>query len=244
MSDQDKTEEGMLGDAMHIRKPKPLHGVRELLTEVGVIVIGILIALALEQSIEALHRHESVTAARKQIRDELAGNAWRLWEQEHSKGCVDARLDDIERILSEALSSGKIAKRLVVGRPWHHIWEAARWTSVTQAGVAAYLPEDDSAAYSNIYSLFANLTVDSVQEQQSWANLQSLRYVSEIDRPEALVYLREVDKIRLYRVEMHNLAGILQRAYKPLHLDLSGGPQKYDVKIQPPTVCTPFTGVA
>jgi hypothetical protein len=227
------------GDTMHIHKPKPLHGLRELLTEVGVIVIGIVIALALEQSIEALHRHESISEARNQIRDELAGNAWRLWEQEHSEACVNTRLNALEHTLTETLHSGHAAQPLIVGRPWHHIWQMTRWTSATQAGVVAYMPEEESAAYSNLYSLFQNLAVDSNEEQQSWATLQSLRFAPDMDKSEALFYLRELDKIRLYRVEMHNLAGIIQRAYKPLHLDLSGGAQKYDVRTEPPTVCAP-----
>ncbi len=229
------------GDAMHIHKPKPLHGLRELLTEVGVIVIGIVIALALEQAVEAFHRHDSAAEARRQIREELSGNAWRLWEQERTQTCVDARLGELERMLSESLRSGHIEPGVTVGRPWHHIWESARWTSITQAGVVAYFPEEESAGYSNIYSLFANLTVDSIKEQESWANLQSLRYLTAIDKSDALFYLREVEKIRLDRVEMHNLAVILRRAYQPLHLDLRGGPQKYDVKVQPPTVCAPLT---
>ena len=33
---------------MEIHKPKPVHNWRELLTEIGVVVIGILIALSLE----------------------------------------------------------------------------------------------------------------------------------------------------------------------------------------------------
>jgi hypothetical protein len=238
--DDDAAPAAEPGDAMHIHKPKALHGVRELLTEIGVIVIGIVIALALEQAVEAVHRHDSAAEARKQVRDELSGNVWRLWEQEHTQACVDSRLNELEHILSGALKSGHIEPGLTVGRPWHHNWESARWTSITQAGFAAYLPEEESAAYSNLYSLFSNLAADGAKEQDAWANLQSLRYLTEVDKSDALFYLREVEKIRLARLEMHNLAVILQRAYQPLHLDLSGGPQKYDVRVQPPTVCAPL----
>jgi hypothetical protein len=38
------------GNDMHIHKPKPLHGIREFLSEIGVIVVGVLIALGLEQA--------------------------------------------------------------------------------------------------------------------------------------------------------------------------------------------------
>src|SRR3954462_4763459 len=52
---------------MHFHLPKPLHGWREFAGEVGIIVIGVLIALAAEQLIETLHWREKVTVAKKSI---------------------------------------------------------------------------------------------------------------------------------------------------------------------------------
>ena len=43
---------------MHIHLPKPLHGWREFLGEVGIIVIGVLIALGAEQVIEDIRWQE------------------------------------------------------------------------------------------------------------------------------------------------------------------------------------------
>jgi hypothetical protein len=48
---------------MHIHLPKPLHGWREFVGEVGIIVIGVLIALGAEQAIEALHHRSQVHEA-------------------------------------------------------------------------------------------------------------------------------------------------------------------------------------
>jgi hypothetical protein len=42
-------------DTMHVHKPKPVHGWRELALEIGTIICGIVIALGLEQVIEARH---------------------------------------------------------------------------------------------------------------------------------------------------------------------------------------------
>jgi len=42
---------------MEFHKPKPVHSWREFLTEVGTIVLGILIALSLEQMVETWHEH-------------------------------------------------------------------------------------------------------------------------------------------------------------------------------------------
>src|SRR5437868_4407797 len=60
---------------MEIHKPKPFHGWRELAKEVGVITIGIAIALGGEQLIDRLHRHAEVAEARQAMRSEIAANA-------------------------------------------------------------------------------------------------------------------------------------------------------------------------
>ena len=52
---------------MEIHKPKPVHSWRELLTEIGVVVIGVAIALAAEQAVEWLHWQHRVADARAAI---------------------------------------------------------------------------------------------------------------------------------------------------------------------------------
>ncbi len=45
---------------MHIHLPKPLHGWRQFVGEVGIIVIGVLIALGAEQMVESLRWQQKV----------------------------------------------------------------------------------------------------------------------------------------------------------------------------------------
>lgn len=50
---------------MHFRLPKPLHGWRTFVGEVGIIVLGVLIALGAEQAAQTAHqRHEGEQANR------------------------------------------------------------------------------------------------------------------------------------------------------------------------------------
>ena len=56
---------------MHVHLPKPLHGWRAFSGEVGIIVVGVLVALAAEQAVEDWRWHEKVAAATKSIDFEL-----------------------------------------------------------------------------------------------------------------------------------------------------------------------------
>jgi len=59
---------------MDIHKPKPVHSWREFLSEIAVIVCGILIALAGEQVVEAFHWRHEVEAQREALRSEARDN--------------------------------------------------------------------------------------------------------------------------------------------------------------------------
>ena len=60
---------------MDIHKPKPWHGLREFLKEYGIIVLGVLTALALEQAVEAVRVQREVIETREAIHAEIARNA-------------------------------------------------------------------------------------------------------------------------------------------------------------------------
>jgi hypothetical protein len=72
---------------MHFHLPKPLHGWREFAGEVGIIVIGVLIALGAEQLVEAAHRQREGVQAESTIRDEIELNLGRLQSRRAIYSC-------------------------------------------------------------------------------------------------------------------------------------------------------------
>jgi hypothetical protein len=54
---------------MHFHLPKPLHGWRAFAGEVGIIVIGVLIALSAEQFAEYLHNRAQVRHGEEALTD-------------------------------------------------------------------------------------------------------------------------------------------------------------------------------
>ncbi len=59
---------------MHFHLPKPLHGWREFVGEVGIIVVGVLIALGAEQAVEAIHHRSQVHEMTDKLRAESIEN--------------------------------------------------------------------------------------------------------------------------------------------------------------------------
>jgi type II secretory pathway pseudopilin PulG len=59
---------------MHVHLPKPLHGWRAFVGEVGIIVLGVLIALGAEQLVEAVHWRQETQIAREALNAEASGN--------------------------------------------------------------------------------------------------------------------------------------------------------------------------
>src|SRR5579872_3806991 len=102
--------EGKEGDAgVEIHKPKAVHNWRELLTEIGVIVIGVLLALGAEQTVEALHWQAKVRdvqdAMRQELRDDDGPQAYL---RVAVRTCLVQQLDAIQR----AIEAGRPRKEI------------------------------------------------------------------------------------------------------------------------------------
>ena len=57
---------------MHFHLPKPLHGWRVFVGEVGIIVMGVLIALGTQQMVEEFHWREEVRLTEEALTNEIA----------------------------------------------------------------------------------------------------------------------------------------------------------------------------
>src|SRR3954469_20288622 len=83
------------GAQMHIHLPKPLHGWRQFVGEVGIIVIGVLIALGAEQIVETLHWRAETRATRDALFSEISDNLSAAKFRAMQEPCVERRLNEI-----------------------------------------------------------------------------------------------------------------------------------------------------
>lgn len=144
--------------SVDIHKPKPVHGWRELASEIGVITIGILIALAGEQIVEALHWREKVADAHIALRRELADNYQDAAERIAQTPCIDAQLDALK---SRVLRSGATLDPApeydtplgpAVLRHPSREWDSTTWQSVITEQVSSRLGGHERERYSSFYN--------------------------------------------------------------------------------------------
>jgi hypothetical protein len=73
---------------MHFHLPKPLHGWRAFAGEVGIIVVGVLIALAAEQMVGWIHERDDM----REIRNSLLAR-WSLhWKFPRRRSASNAKM--------------------------------------------------------------------------------------------------------------------------------------------------------
>ena len=141
---------------MHFHLPKPLHGWRELFGEIGIIVVGVLIALSAEQFVELMSWRRHVQEARHDLQTELETDLAAAHERVEFGPCVSRRMDQIDQVIDDPpahpwkLLPGHIVVPI-------RLWSSAEWESAMATGAVAHMSSDERARYAQIYSLMTGL---------------------------------------------------------------------------------------
>jgi hypothetical protein len=164
---------------MHFHLPKPLHGWREFAGEVGIIVLGVLIALAAEQVVAWLHWRRQIADARQAIDREVAYNVGAIAKREQEAPCIDRRLQEIRMLLS-ANGSSHLRPRQPLGQPQLFRPRTNVWQAALSGQVAGHMPLATRVGYAELYDGFQWYAQKAADETDAWSVL------GELDDPGAL----------------------------------------------------------
>jgi hypothetical protein len=160
--------------SVEIHKPKPVHSWRELLTEIGVVVIGVSIALAAEQTVEWLHWRTQVAEARAVLATEMAQNVrtaiWRM----RTANCVEHRLDELAAIVDTAAKTGSLPPVGDIGTSQRAYWFFNTWDSVVASQTATHFPRQQLADITFVYTVIAGQGARGVDEAAAWQSLYAM----------------------------------------------------------------------
>ncbi|HEX5237201.1 MAG TPA: hypothetical protein VFW39_01895 [Sphingomicrobium sp.] len=159
---------------MHFHLPKPLHGWRAFAGEVGIIVVGVLIALGAEQVVSGAHDRSTAAEARANIMDEIRFNMGTIMLREKSEACEQKRLREIDSYL-DAVDRGQRPKPLQwVGAPFAPLLFHTNFQAAQSAGKFFLLPTSEQRRLAQFYVDFDDFNEAATREWYDWAALRSL----------------------------------------------------------------------
>lgn len=172
---------------MDIHKPKAAHSIREFLIEIGTIICGILIALGLEQAVDAVHRSAEVREAREAIRAEILANTSILkWGVEEDK-CL---LSQLPTYAAWARGGPKPQEfRTLLPEFRTNVWDTVKATE------ASHLPLEERVAIASFY--------DGLYNEQK---------VIDIQRSSSLVLFGAYERNRLSQVDAGRVLDAVARS--------------------------------
>lgn len=195
---------------MHFHLPKPLHGWREFVGEVGIIVIGVLIALAAEQLVETIHDHQAATHASAAIKWELARQRLDALERLAVQPCLTGQLNRLSAKLA-AFKGGewtampmKVAQEGVNSSQWstiqayrapERLWVSEAWQTARSNGSLNYLPDATVSAYAELYNRGDPIRLLQGQETDAAADLAPLALDGQLDLATRASLLGKVAKV-------------------------------------------------
>jgi hypothetical protein len=201
---------------MHVHLPKAFHGWRELAKEVGIIVLGVLIALGFEQLAQEWRWHEQARETRQALTNEISYDALFASERVAVQQCLRDRIKDL---VSKLNNSGVhwAADPMVFGRPRKPIaasmlvtgipsayrapgrpWLGDEWETAKSSGIVDHMSRDDAHDFEFIYKGIDRLRALEEEETSLEPEVSILSFDQTLEpqsRVQAMVALARLDSV-------------------------------------------------
>jgi hypothetical protein len=158
---------------MHVHLPKPLHGWREFVGEVGIIVLGVLIVLGAGQIVEWVHDRQVAEDARENVRAEARLNLGFIQGRIASQHCIEARLSELSAILANAGDASPEPRPTWIAKPPTIPFFTTRWQAATASGRNSLFPAKEQEQFGMLYQIFNRYNEYQPREQEVWADLRA-----------------------------------------------------------------------
>ena len=228
---------------MHIHLPKALHDVPEVLREVGIIVLGIVIAILLEQGVELLHWRHEVHLARAALHDEMrhANNAFAF--RVAAAPCVARRLDALEALTEKVARREPVPHLGAVMPDVGNAFNDNIWESYRAAQTLTHFNDQELRQLGLYYLQLTNIRVFNFEETRSLEVLRVLQGDPGRLGPADIAGLRvAIQQLRFDNAIISGIAADELGYAKTLHVP---PPKDGGMAARLATICTPLPlGVA
>jgi hypothetical protein len=152
-----------------------MHGWRALVGEVGIIVIGVLIALGAEQVVETLHERRVADQTRDSIRTEFDENLTNLALRGQAETCIGRRLREVRQIMIAWEETGRFKTPQWIAQAPELDLALPRYEAAVSAGRLALLPSAEQYRMGGIAAGIDAFTRIQREERPVWGRLRALQ---------------------------------------------------------------------
>lgn len=214
---------------MRIKLPKPLYGWREFVGEVGIIVLGVLIALGAQQVAETINTHQRIKETRAALDAELSRNLAAFEWRVSQRSCLRPRIEELDR-WAEGIAAGKsVALKKETTPPIYFALNKTVWQASDND--AGQMPVETKLNYASMYAALGSLDEVWRDEQDAWDSISGYEHNKDLTREElrevrrAIIDLKSDDALLdVFQQRLHSQAARL--GIRPLkHIESGIGPQ-------------------
>jgi hypothetical protein len=161
---------------VHFHLPKPLHGWREFVGEVAIIVLGVLIALGAEQVVETMHWRDEIAAERASLLQEASDMNSAIAARQVQQPCIDRRLGEIRTVLERHQQGEPLGLAGQISAPTGQSASRGTWQIALAGQALVHMPHDEKLAFSGVFGDFDIWDASMAKERASWVRLAILNY--------------------------------------------------------------------
>jgi hypothetical protein len=188
--------------------PPPVHRPRSLAAEVGIIVIGVLIALVAQQAADIVRWSMDVAESRRSLKEELSRNLATMRATVRADACNLAHLDALEAWAKGKAPANPNALFRSPGLPslGDSVWDVAK-----SGQVAAHMPLQERIAYARLYDGLDNQQSLVVSQRDRWSEIVAFADKPALTEEEARRLLEAISQARnITRVYHGNVEGLAE----------------------------------
>jgi len=176
----------------------PPHGWRAVWWELGIVTLGVLVALAAQQLVEDFHNRRVARETRDALRDEIEDNLVSVQLRSTAARCVDRRLREVRQLLDEWGRSGTFERPLWIAQAPRLTLGFSRFDAALSAGRLALLPREEQYRLGEIVTGLRGFQATQDAEFLVWPKLRALEAGADVLSPGDRTMIRMALQEALY----------------------------------------------
>jgi hypothetical protein len=189
-----------------LMKLKPPHGWNAVAWELGIVTLGVVIALAAQQVVEGIHWRSEMRDFRTAVKAEISDNLATYPYRNGTNRCLVGRLDELQRWLDSWRAGRPLRLTAPIGMPTSLVVRTTVWDSRDPETVSR-MPLTEKLEYGSLYTEFANAEVHRLDERAAWVGLGDYDGATELDHQDLmrLQGLITRARLRLRRIDTNSV---------------------------------------